>query len=137
MCELCVFQGMPGAEYWIPNQLRPRLPLPGMPRFFPRQPFYPPDMAAGYFLPPRFPPGYVPFRQRLPIYNSRQPRPQIKSITNEESSTTAAGTENKDATSKTSDGTAEQQTEEKTDKGSGNNDKEKDESDKSDNDSRS
>lgn len=91
-------------------------------------------MATGYFLPPRFPPGFVPFRQRLPIYNSRQPRPQTKSITIEEFSSTVA-TENKDNASSTSDGTAEQQTDAKVDKDTGSNNKEKDESDNSDNDS--
>lgn len=94
-------------------------------------------MGAGYFLPPRFAPGFVPFRQRLPIYNSRQPRPQTKSITIEELSSTTAATENKDDTSGTSDGTGEQQTDKKVDKDVGRNDKEKDESDKSDNDSQS
>lgn len=88
------FQGIPGAEYWIPNQMRPRLPLPVIPRFFPPQPFYPRDMSTGYFMPPRFPPGFVPYRQRLPVYNSKQ-TVKIKEIGDDEPSSTAkpAGTE--------------------------------------------
>lgn len=99
------FQGIPGAEYWMPNQMRPRLPMPGMPRFFPPlQPFYPRDMSAAYFLQPRFPPGFVPYRQKLPVYNSK-PRIQLQSITNDQPSTSAnpAGTKDKDGTAQEKD----------------------------------
>lgn len=90
------FQGIPGAEYWIPNQLRPRIPLPVMPRYFPApQPFYPRDMSSGFFMPPRFPPGFVPYRQRLPVYNSKQ-TPKLKEIADDGSTSSAkSGTETK------------------------------------------
>lgn len=71
------------------SQLRPRLPIPGMPRYFPPpQPFFPRDMSAAYFLPPRFAPSFPPYRQKLPVYNSK---PRLFEITSDKPSTVTSG----------------------------------------------
>lgn len=91
-------------------------------------------MSAGYFMPPRFPPGFVPYRQRLPVYNSKQ-IVKIKEIADDQPSGTAkpAGTENKGSISSEDLDKDERNVE----KDSGSRDEGKDTPDKSDDNSQS
>lgn len=127
---LCkIFQGIPGAEYWIPNPVRPRMPIPGMPRFFPPQAFYPRDMTAAYFMQPRFPPGYIPYRQRLPVYNSGS----LRTIQSQVTITEQASTSEKSAGSENNGDSAQEKDNEIINKDSKSKDPDKDACDRSEN----
>ncbi|CAH1176454.1 unnamed protein product [Phaedon cochleariae] len=61
------YEGIPGAEFWIPGTIRPS--FPAVPRFYPPA-FYPRGFPPGtpIILPPRYPMMYPPIRHR-PVYN--------------------------------------------------------------------